>query len=59
MEGKNELILCGAETRKAMQLYIDHLMPNQEVRVTDVMAKEKGGCPEVVIRLEPEKVRSA
>lgn len=40
MEGNNQLILCHAEMMAALQMYVNHLMPESEAKVQSVKQKE-------------------
>lgn len=51
MQGNNELILCEAEMIKALQLYVDHLMRESEVKVTSVKQDDNS----FIIKLSKEE----
>lgn len=50
MEGKNELRLCPAEMKAALQIYVDHLMPTAGAKVESVEQRNN----EFVVKLTEE-----
>lgn len=49
MEGNNELRLCQAEMKVALQMYVNHLMPNAETVVESV--EENSNDHDFIVKL--------